>query len=413
MPEFAEADVVVVGGGIWGLSTAYHLAALGAGRGTWLLERNAQVILETTRQSAGQIGQLRGDPLLVRAIGYTLDLLSGLGETTGHNAGLVRSGSLHLALCQQRAALFGEVASLVRQMGVAVEWADPPTMRRLAPTFRMDEVVGALWVPHDGYVHAPTAASAFAAAAIDLGVRMVTGVCVEGVVVEGGRVVGVRTSQGLVSTSKVIIAAGPWTGPLLASVGFTPPCFPIRLQQARTVSVGLAADHPVVRVPDASCYVRPERGGYLHGFFDPDPLAIELNDHELSFRTGNILPDPQLVAESHRRLSVVLPSLADLAIDEYRQGMITCSPDGRFVIGPVPQVEGLWMAAGCGGTGIAACGAIGRWLAHFAVHGHPGDDIMAYDPNRFGDKPQDRAWLREAARATSAAYYRLPQHASS
>jgi len=410
-----DTDTLVIGGGIWGLSTAYHLAELGHARQTLVLERNAGIVQETTSQSAGQVGQLRGDAVLANAVGYTLELLAGFRERTGHDPGFVRSGSLHVALCAERATMFARLAETARALGVEVEAVDRAQAARLAPTLRLEDVHASLWVPRDGHVSAPATAHAFAAAARDAGVIIATGVEVVELLVEHGRAAGVRVidrnatapNVQTIRAERVVLTAGPWSVLLAPTAGFTPPFFPIRLQQARTVSVDLPDDYPVIRVPDTSCYIRPERGGYLHGFFDPDPLPIDLQDRGPDWRTRDVLPEPTLVAAMQRRLAGVLPQLQELAIDEYRQGMITCTPDGRFAIGAVPGVEQLWMAGGCGGTGIAASGAIGRWLANLAVTGSSLDDIRAYDPGRFARQPEDKEWLRRTACETSAAYYRL------
>ena len=411
-----DTDILVIGGGIWGWSAAYHLAELGCARQTLVLERNAEIVQETTSQSAGQVGQLRGDAVLANAVGYTLELLAGFRERTGHDPGFVRSGSLHVALCAERAAMFARLAETARGLGVVVEAVDHAEAARLAPTLRLDDVHASLWVPRDGHVSAPATARAFASAARDAGVSLATGVEVVELLVEHGRATGVRVidhngsaaEAKTIRAERIVLTAGPWTVLLAPTAGFSPPFFPIRLQQARTESVGLPDSYPVLRVPDTSCYIRPERGGYLHGFFDPDPLPIDLHERGAAWRTRDVTPEPLLIAEMQRRLAGVLPQLAELKIDEYRQGMITCTPDGRFAIGAVPGVERLWMAGGCGGTGIAASGAIGRWLANLAVNGHAGDDIGVYDPGRFAKQPEDKEWLRRSACQTSAAYYRLP-----
>ena len=97
---------------------------------------------------------------------------------------------------------------------------------------------------------------------------------------------------------------------------------------------------PVLRVPDESCYVRPEAGGYLFGFFDPDPLPIDLDEQAASFRTASVLPEHRLIHEAVERLRPLLPRLGELPIESYRQGMMTCTPDGKFVSGAHCRMTG-------------------------------------------------------------------------
>jgi 4-methylaminobutanoate oxidase (formaldehyde-forming) len=221
------------------------------------------------------------------------------------------------------------------------------------------------------------------------------------------------TDAGVIEAERLVLTAGPWTGQLAARLGTIAGMHPIRLQQARTNADHVPETRPVLRVPDESCYVRPEAGGYLFGFFDPDPLPIDLDEQAGSFRTASVLPEHRLIHEAVERLQPLLPRLGELPIASYRQGMMTCTPDGKFVLGPVSNEGRVWMATGCGGTGIAASGAVGRWIAGGMITGDPGEDLAQYAVHRFGQQVADRQWLRERACATSAAYYRIPPSPSS
>ena len=399
------ADVIVIGGGIWGLSTAYHLARRNAGR-VVVLERNQQLAAETTPQSAGQIGQLRGDPVLARAVGYTLDTVSQFAAQTGHDAAFVRSGSIHVALCDERALQFEQLERVAQEIGYPVSRIEPTDITQFAPTVNVDSVRAALHVPNDGYVDAGACALAYGAAARDQGASCLTN-CQVTQVCRSGSTWQITTSQGAWQAEHLIITGGAWTQSLTRQIGFTAPMYPIRLQQARTLADGVAESHPVIRVPDESCYIRPERNAYLFGYFDPDPLPINLDQQPPGFSTRDVRPEPVLIRTAIERLTKILPRLTQLSIDEFRQGMMTCTPDGKFVIGPVPDADNVLVATGCGGTGIAASAAIGRWLSEWVCDGAPSEEVAQYDPARFGNQTADDEWLRTAACATSAAYYRL------
>ena len=407
------ADVIIVGGGIWGLSTAYHLSRDSSAK-IVLLERNASLANETTKQSAGQVGQLRGDPLLARGVGYTLELLGSFAEVTGHDPKFVRSGSLHLSLVPQRTTMLREVAKQAESCGVASRFIDEGEMADMAPNFRFEKVDAGLHVPNDGYVDAPACALAYGRAAMDQGVDVRLGSTVREIKQSASTFRVSSATQGAFcefEAKHVVVCGGPWTSRLLHPVGVYPPMHPIRLQQARSAACEIPATHPVVRVPDESCYIRPEKGGFLYGFFDPSPHPIDVFDKPAEFATVDVQPESQLVTESQQRLKPVLPLLSELAVDEYRQGMMTCTPDGKFVIGPADKYDAggatLWMATGCGGTGIAGSGAVGRWLSEWILDGETSEDISQYAPNRFGEKSRDQNWLCAQACETSAAYYRL------
>lgn len=406
----ARPDVIVVGGGIWAASTALHLVRRVAGLRVLVLERGPRVACETTAQAAGQIGQLRANPLMVRAVGRTLALLETFHAETGHDPGFVRAGSLHLALSPERLAAFRSTIDGVRCLGVTAEEVDHASARTLVPRLETHGLAGAVFLPGDGYVDAAACGRAYAAAAADAGVEFRTGCDVTAIRTAGGRAVGVDTAAGPLDSGRVVVAGGPWTGLLLAPLGLALPAVAIRLQQLRTVAdPSLPAHHPVVRIPDASCYLRPEAGGLLYGYIDPHATVLDPagGHHGSPLRTADIAPDESLMAEARDRLAGVLPSLASLAIDHYRQGMVTCTPDASYVLGAVPGVTCLFVATGCSAMGISGSAAVGAWLAELVVDGSTADDLAPFAPERFGQRAADHGWLVAECRRVYADYYGL------
>lgn len=404
-------DVIVVGGGIWAASTALHLVRRTPGIRVVVLERGPRVACETTSQAAGQVGQLRTSPLMVAAVGRTLSLLATFRERTGHDPGFVRSGSLHLAISPERLAALRRTAVHVKTLGVAADEVDRAAAREFVPRLDPAGVAGAVFVPGDGYVDAPRCARAYAAAAADGGAVFRTAVDVTAIRVAGGRVRGVDTADGPLAAAAVVVTGGPWTATLLSPLGFSVPAVAIRLQQLRTVADPLLTPgHPVVRVPDASCYLRPESGGLLYGYIDPHALVLDPAGGGAGggpLRTADITPDEPLMAEARQRLAGVLPTLASLAVDHHRQGMVTCTPDASYVLGGVPDVGGLFVATGCSAMGISGSAAVGSWLAELVVEGRTEDDLTPFSPGRFGRRAADRDWLEAEGRRVYAGYYSL------
>jgi glycine/D-amino acid oxidase-like deaminating enzyme len=307
-----KASTVIVGGGIWGLSTAYHLARAGSPE-VQVLERNGRPFDETTSQAAGLVGQIRATPLMRRAIRYAIDLFTGFERETGHDPGFRQVGSLLLALTPERVASFEEHVEHANRSGVEARFVDGAEMSRLAPHLDVTRVEGGYFVPDDGYLDPRECARAFCAAAEDLGVGIRVDTAVTGLSVRDGRVVGVETERGLVEAEEVVLTAGPWTGLLAETVGHKPAMIPIRHQRVTTVPVqGIPNHHPVVRVTDASCYLRPEEGGYLYGFFEPDPASYK--DISAEFRTADIEEPVEVMEEARERLTPVFPVLEKLDI---------------------------------------------------------------------------------------------------
>lgn len=402
-----RASVVIVGGGIWGMSTAYHLARAG-----WtdveVLERNGALFDETTSQAAGLVGQIRATPLMRRAIRYAIDLFLDFAKDTDHEPGFHQVGSLLLALTPERMASFEEHVEHANRNGVEARFVDGAEMSGLAPHLNISRVEGGYFVPEDGYLDPRRCARALCGAAEDLGVRFRTGTAATELRITDGRVMGVETDDGFVEAEHVVVTAGPWTGTIAEMAGYRTAMVPIRHQRVTTAPIsGIPDHHPVIRVTDASCYLRPEEGGYLYGFFEPDPTSYDL-ELPAGFRTSEIEEPVQVMEEARRRMVPLFPVLEDLGIAAYKRGLTTFAPDGAYLIGPVPQVEGLFAAAGCAALGIAGSAAVGSWLADWIARGGPGEDLSSVGLERFGEKALDRTWIRREGEAFYGGYYGIP-----
>ena len=406
-----QAKILIVGGGIWGLSTAYHLARAGE-TDVVVLERDQEPLSETTSQAAGLVGQIRSTPLMRRAIRYAIDLFTSFEGETGYDPGFRQVGSLLLALTQERIVSYVEHVEHANANGVEAYFVDHEEMIQLAPHMDTSYLEGGYFVPGDGYVDPQQCARALGAAAEDLGVKIHTGMRVANISVHDGRATGVETDRGLVEAEKVAITAGPWTGLLAKTAGYEPAMVPIRHQRVTTgYAPGISDHHPVVRVTDLSCYLRPENGGYLHGIFEPDPVVYNLEDWPPFARTRDVECSARTIAQAHERLAAIFPILEHLPIEECKRGLTTFAPDGAYLIGPVPKVENLFFATGCASLGIAGSAAVGRWLANWVTRGEPGEDLSAVDPGRFGEKGSDKDWIWKESRDFYANYYSIPSMA--
>ena len=399
-----RSKVLIVGGGIWGLSTAWHLAKRGVNE-IHIVEKNPDIAIETTPRAAGLIGQLSPSRTMCDAVQYALTLLDGFRDETGHDVGLTRTGSLFVALTDHRMEAYEQQVERAKANGVAAEFVSHPEMQRLAPAINTSLLKGGYFVQGDGYLDPKRCALAYAAAAQDLGVQISLKTRVTKLLIESGIVQGVQTDQGPLRADLVIVTAGPWTGQIAAQAGFELAMQTIRHQRARTGSIdGIPDHHPVVRVTDASCYVRPEQGGYLFGFFEPNPTSINLT---ADFCTDELPVPHQTISEAQQRLAPVFPILGTSPVVENHQGITTFAPDGRYLIGPVPNVEGLFVASGCAALGIAGSAAVGSWLADSVITGKTITALTEFDPLRFGAKAADRVWVKQASSNYYANYYGL------
>jgi glycine/D-amino acid oxidase-like deaminating enzyme len=210
------------------------------------------------------------------------------------------------------------------------------------------------------------------------------------------------TDEGELSAPVVVLAAGCWSQALAERAGTAVALWPIRHELQITAPIdGVTNAQPVVRVMDAKCYVRPIDGALMFGAYEPDPLQLDLRTEPDDYRIERlpIIPEPL-----QRRLDEVVqhfPSLAAATWDVLRGGLPTMTPDGHFLVGPLSDVEGLWLIGGCNVGGLSTSPALGHHLADWIVDGVPHREIAPFDPGRFGDRfRDDPEALRRACLAT-------------
>ena len=402
-----QAEVIIVGGGIWGLSTAYHLAKYGQ-KDILVLERNSDIAAETTPQAAGLVGQIRSTDIMFQAIRYALELFSQFPKETGYDTSLKQTGSLMVALTSERMEAYKKQIEKAHNNNIKADFISNIEISKLVPSMNVSKIEGGFFVPNDGYVNPYECACAYANAAKDLGVEIRFNTPVIGLRQKNGEILGIETEEGVIESNYVIITAGPWGASIAKEVGTTTAVQPIRHQRARTEpTTDIPDHHPVVRVPDLSCYVRPEKGGFLYGYFEPNPVSIDSEKMTSEVRTGDIEPPVKVMDDARVRLSPIFPILSDLNITEYNRGIITFSPDGGYMIGPVLGIDRLYLATGCAALGIAGSAAVGRWLSKWVIDGDPGEDVSVFSHQRFGDKVADSDWIRRESELFYANYYSI------
>lgn len=407
MPNTAS-DIAIIGAGAWGLNVAYHLSKNAPDLKVTVLERRDQVALETTKQAAGQVGHLRSSKLMMDAIRQTVRVLNQLREEDGVDSSYVQSGSVHLALNDQRYEAFRRQREKAIGFGLRVDLVKPSELPHFIPRIDPSVVQGAIHVPDDGYVDAYQYALALHQALQGGKTQFLFNADVESIESLHGGAIRITTSKGVHEASRVAVTAGPWVRKLLSNTDFQIPMYPIRLQQVRTeADPERITNHPVVRIPDHSCYLRPEGFGYLYGYFDSAPLAMDPAHLPSSWTTSQIEPPVEVMQEAQERLTPLMPILGKLTVEQRRQGLVTCTPDGNYLIGPLPGQERIWVATGCGAMGIAGSGAVGRWVGDALIHGQAQDDLSPFALDRFGDRFQNEEDLKRICREVCASYYAM------
>ena len=378
----SHASVVVIGGGVMGCSTLYHLAKAGVSDAV-LLERN-QLTSGTTWHSAAQVRALRSSRNLTDLIRYSISLYAGLEEETGQATGWIGKGSLSIATTEDRLVHVRRQEALAHLFGVRARSIPAGEAKERWPLMRAEDVIGAVWSPDDGRVGPSDLCAALVKGARARGARIHEDTGVTGILTGGGRITGVETDRGAVRCDAIALCAGLWSRKVGAMAGVPVPVWPCEHFYLLTRPIdGIEGHLPTLSDHDGHLYVRDDSGGLLIGCFEPMGKAIdpERLGEDFAFR---LLPEdwdhfePMMLNALHR-----LPVLETAQVKMLLNGPESFTPDGAFLLGETAETRGLFLGCGMNSVGVASAGGAGMALAHCIVHGHPPMDLHEVDPKRF------------------------------
>jgi len=378
-----NADVVVIGAGALGLSTALHAAQLG--RSVVVVERQTAGS-QASGRAAGLFKSVQADELRTELARRSIDKAVSFADWAGVPLEVIRSGSFLVARTGEHQAYLRTEAHQSRGWGADVQEASPADLAGRLSYYHGDGDELALWCPEDAYIEEPASLTqAYLAAGRRHGAEVLENETVTGITLSGGRVTAVETTARTITTAVAVDAAGAWTRQVAELAGAQVAVAPVRHQLLITEpSADLDPADPITRVVDAAVYLRPARGGLMFGGFEAAPLPLDPRAEPSSFSTDDMPLDLAVLRKLAGQVAAEAPLAADGPVAEHRGGLFTMSPDGRFVAGPLPDVPGLWVASGCNGSGFSSSLAIGEALAGW-ICGRPDRlDIGALAPARFG-----------------------------
>ena len=395
MAEFPEnARIVIVGGGIVGCSIAYHLALRGE-TDVVLLERK-QLTCGTTWHAAGLVGQLRATHNLTRLAQYTTNLFSMLEAETGQATGFQRRGSVSVAPNQERFEELKRGASMARVFGLEVDVITPADIKAIVPLANIDDLVGGVHLPNDGITNPIDTTMALAKGARQRGVKIIENVLVERILKENGRVVGVATAQGDIRADVVVNAAGMWARELGETAGAVVPLHAAEHFYIVTEGVeGISPSMPVLRDPDGCGYFKEDAGKLLVGWFEPVAKPWGMKGISESFCFDSLPEDYDHIAPLVESAINRMPILAETGIRLFFNGPESFTPDDRYLLGPSPDVTGLFIAAGFNSIGIQSSGGAGKVLADWILDGYPPMDLWDVDVRRVMPYQRNRRYLHD------------------
>ncbi len=378
-----RAQVVVIGGGIIGMSVAYHLAHMG-----WtdvvVCERD-RLTSGTTWHAAGLMvtfGSMSSTSTEMRL--YTRDLYTRLEAETGLATGFAPVGFIELAADADRLEEYRRVSTLNRHHGVDVHEISPSEVGGLFPLARTDDLLAGFYVPGDGRVNPVDATMSMTAGARRLGVRVLEATPVTGLLTDRGAVTGVRTPTGDIEVEYVVNCAGMWARQLGDDMGITIPLQAAEHYYLITEQIpGIGRSWPVIEDPASYGYYREEVGGLMIGLFEPEcaPWNVDRIPEEFSF--GEIPPDWDRMGPYVEKAMDRVPISKETGIRKFFCGPESFTPDLAPIVGESPELRNYFVAAGLNSIGILTGGGLGRLMAHWIVEGYPDADVTAINIDRL------------------------------
>ena len=389
-----QAQIVVIGGGIIGCSTAYHLAR-DHGADVLLLEQG-KLTSGSTWHAAGLVGQLRSSASITKVLKYSVDLYKGLAAETGLDTGWKMTGCLRLATTPDRWTEFKRLATTARSFGMEMDLIGPDEVRQMWPLMDTSDLIGASWLPTDGQASPSDITQSLAKGARMHGAKIVEGVRVTGFRMDGRRITHVETTQGDIACDTVVNCGGMWARQIGAMAGVAVPLHPVKHQYIVTEKIpGLSPDAATLRDPDRRTYFKEEVGGLVMGGYEPDPQGWVTGDIPDNWEFRLFDDDYDHFSQHLEQAIARVPALADVGVKQMINGAESFTPDGNFILGPAPDCANMYVGAGFNAFGIASGGGAGWVLADWVIRGEAPLDLWAVDIRRFSTLHRDRDWVAE------------------
>src|SRR5215475_3522440 len=402
-----RCDVLIVGGGIAGASIAYHLPKVGI-PDVVLLERK-RLTCGTTWHAAGIVGRVRPSKSQSDLAAYGAKLFRSLEEETGQATGYRENGGFNIALDDSRLELLKRAAVSAASHGVNTRMVTPEELGEHCPLLNLDGVRGALWMRENGQVNPVDATMALAKGARQGGARIFEDTKVTRLLTRGDRVIGASTEAGDIEARWVVLACGMWTRELARTIGVSVPLHAAEHFYLVTEPIaGLDPKTPTLVVLEERAYYKEDAGKLLFGVFETEGKPWGTHGIPESFAFDRLPEDyehfeREIALATHR-----VPKLAEVGVQTFFIGPESFTPDGRYVIGPAPEKEGLFICAGFNSSGIMSSPGMGKLVAGWLKTGLPGIDVHGLLPSRLAPFQGNRRYLFDRTRESLGIWANMP-----
>jgi 4-methylaminobutanoate oxidase (formaldehyde-forming) len=404
MSSSEYANVVVVGGGIFGCAIAYYYSLNNPGKKIAVLERN-ELCNAATSRAAALMTIIRSKRSYIPLSLETYRVIADMERQLGESLDIKTVGMMHVAASE------ATVKDLETLMVIAEEYKQPAhyisneKAHKMSPWLKTDEALNIGFIPGEAYCDPYLLGTFFARCAKMQGADIRRDVEVKELIMDGNTAVGVTISNGSIYADKVIVAAGAWAPVFAMQAGIGLPMAPVRSQYWITEKADIfPVNSSMVLLPDAQAYARPEGGSLLFGIREANSLSASPKEIPSDISHFPFSPDRGTsdLGEVIKKLGRFFPAVYDIGLKYYVAGFSGYTPDGNLSMGVVRGVDNLLLATGCVGAGISVAGGVGLAFAEMAA-GRPNPyNFSDFDIQRFGQiDPFSKEWLDKCALARS------------
>tara|TARA_Y100001958_G_C21238893_1_gene566050 strand:- start:389 stop:2818 length:2430 start_codon:yes stop_codon:yes gene_type:complete len=378
-----EAKVVVIGGGIAGCSTAYHLA--NNGWNTILIERDV-LTSGTTWHAAGMVTQLGTTPQITKIRKYSVKFYNDLKKITGLDTSFRQTGTINIATTKARMQEYFRQKTMSKIFDLNIDIINKNKFKSLYPIAKNHDVIGGLHIPEDGQADPQILTSTIAVAAKKIGVKMFENCRLEKILIRNNQIRGIKTNKGKIDCEYIVLCTGMWSRQIGEAAGVSIPLYPNEHFYMITENYKKLPDLlPTFRDPDTYLYIREYHKKMMIGIFEPNAKNAFKKSGKVpnNFSFGQFKVDNNYSKMLHKLASKRIIDIKKLSIEKYFSGPESFTPDSNFLLGETEKIKNFYVCCGFNSIGIGSGGGAGKTIADWMMNGYTKQDLLSLDIKRF------------------------------
>ena len=402
-----EAKVVVIGGGIAGCSTAYHLAD--NGWNTVLIERDV-LTSGTTWHAAGMVTQLGTTPQITKIRKNSVKFYNDLKKITGLDTSFKQTGTINIATTKSRHQEFMRQKTMSKLFNLDIDVIDKNKFKTLYPIANNKDVLSGLYIPGDGQADPEILTKNISIAAKNKGVKIIEKCKLEKILKRDNQIRGVKTNLGTINCEYVVLCAGMWSRQIGEAAGVSIPLYPNEHFYMITEDYkNLPRVLPTFRDPDTYLYAREYHGKMMLGIFEPNAKNAFKKTGKVpnNFSFGEFKVDKKYIKMLHQLAAKRMPAIKNLTIEKYFSGPESFTPDSNFLLGETEEIKNFYVCCGFNSIGIGSSGGAGKAIAEWMIKGHTDQDLFSLDVKRFEKFNSSLKFIKERTTETLGNLFKM------